>query len=228
MSSLTTGRTLDENGNPVPGTGFEVDSDSWLAEQLARRTGPITSHPSRPVWAVPLASSDEEAVSRSLSIVGPGYGGPAEHYHDKSNEVFHVKQGTVTFTCDGDDRIVDAGETTTVETGVRHTFRNDTDERALMFTEIHSPGRLNQVLPTLGGLAHDGDRSHENPLQQVAIARRLDGNTTFTRQDSPGVQPLVDALAPVAKATGYRGAYAKYLQPAFWHDHVEQPDPERF
>lgn len=227
MSSLPTGRTLDEHGNPVPGTGFEVTPDSWLADRLAGRTGPITSHPTRPVWAVPLESSDDQ-VSRTLSIVGPGYGGPAEHYHEQSTEVFRVREGMVTFTCDGADRTVRAGDETTVETGVRHTFRNDTGERALMITEIHAPGQLNQVLPTLGGLAHDADRSPDNPLQRVAIAQRLAGNTTFTQQERPGVKPLVDALTPVARAAGYRGAYAKYLQPAFWREHVEQPDSERF
>lgn len=227
MSSLPTGRTLDEHGDPVPGTGFEVDPDSWLADRLAERTGPITSHPTRPVWAVPLDSSNDH-VNRTLSIVGPGYGGPAEHYHEQSTEAFDVCEGTVTFTCDGTDRIVQAGDETTVETGVRHTFRNDTDERALMMTEIHAPGQLNQVLPTLGGLAHDTERNPNNPLQRVAIAQRLAGNTTFTQQERPGVQSLVNALTPVARAAGYRGAYAKYLQPAFWQEHVEQPDPERF
>jgi len=138
--------------------------------------------------------------------------------------VFSVEEGEVTFTCDGQDRTVSASERTSVEPGVRHTFRNDTDRTALMLTEIHSPGRLNEVLPTLGGLAHDRERSTDNPLQQVAIAGRLSGNTTFTRQEQPGVGPLVDVLAPVAQAAGYRGAYAKYLQPAFWQEHVEQPE----
>lgn len=227
MSSLTIGRTLDKGGEPVPGTGFNVEPGSWLAERIADRSGPINSHPTRPVWAVPLPPQDgDEDVSRSLSIVGPGYGGPAEHYHEQSTEVFQVREGTVTFTCDSEDRVVEAGNGTTVETGVRHTFRNDTDERALMLTEIHAPGQLDQVLPTLGGLAHDTERSPKNPLQQVVIAQRLAGNTTFTRQDRPGVGPLVDALTPVARAAGYRGAYGKYLQPAFWHDHVEQPSED--
>ena len=228
MPPVTIGRTLDEDGTPVPGTGFDVEPGSWLAKRVTERSGPISSHPTRPVWAVPQPAPDGGGqVNRSVSVVGAGYGGPAEHYHDKSPEVFTVESGEITVTCDGIDHVVTAGESITVETGVRHTFRNDTDERALVTTEIHSPGRLSQVLPTLGGLAHDDDRSTEDPLQQVAIAQRLDGNTTFTRQERPGVGLAVDALGPLARAAGYRGAYGKYLQPAFWREHVEQP-PEEF
>jgi hypothetical protein len=149
VAAVTIGRTRDEDGTPGPGTGFDVEPGSWLADQVA---GPIT-----------------------------------------------------------------------VETGVRYTFRNDTDERALVTTEIHSPDRLSEVLLTLGGPAHDSERSTENPLWRVAIASQLDGNTTFTGQERPGVGVAVDALAPLARAAGYRGAYGKYLQPAFWRDHVEQP-----
>lgn len=221
MSTHTTGRTLDGNGNPVPGTGFEFDPDGWLAERIAERTGPITSHPTQPVWGVPLEA--DAGTIRTLSILGPGYGGPAEHYHERSEEVFDIREGKVTMTLDGSDRPVSAGETTTVDTGAVHTFRNESGERAVLITEIHTPGRLGAVLPTLGGLAHDPDRDPEDPLQRALIAERLAGNTTFVDGDSSAARALTGVLAPVARAAGYQGAYGKYLQPAFWRRHVEQP-----
>jgi mannose-6-phosphate isomerase-like protein (cupin superfamily) len=220
MSTVTTGRTLDDHGNPVAGTGFELDPDGWLAEQVRERTGPITSHPTRPVWGIPLESSGD--TIRTLSVFGPGYSGPPEHYHEQSPERFNVERGSLTMTLDGTDSEVTAGETATVETGVAHTFENRTDERTVVTTQIHSPGRLRQVLPTLGGLAHDDDRNAENPLQQALIADRLDGNTVFTRQER--LEPLSNLLTPVAELAGYQGAYAKYTQPVFWEHHVEQPD----
>jgi len=222
MSSFTTGRTLDEHGEPVPGTGFEVERGSWLAERIREREGPITSHPTRPVWGIPLTDGDSDTI-RTLSVLGPGYGGPPEHYHERSTELFDVREGSITMTLDGADRRVSAGESATVETGVSHTFRNDTDEQAFAITEIRSPGHLRQVLPTLGGLAHDRERDPDDPLQQVAIADRLDGNTVFARQETLAGS-LTGVLAPVARLAGYRGAYAKYRQPAFWGRHVEQPD----
>jgi mannose-6-phosphate isomerase-like protein (cupin superfamily) len=221
MSERTIGRTLNQRGQPVPGTGFTVAGDSWLAKRLAERTGPITSHPTRPVWGIPL--SGDSGTIRTLSVFGSGYGGPPEHYHEQSHEVFHVEEGSITVTLDGVDQRVSAGESVTVETGVVHSFTNDTDERALVTTEIRAPGRLREVLPTLGGLAHDRERDVDDPLQQVAIAERLDGNTVFTEQEGL-TGALAGALAPVAQLAGYQGAYAKYAQPAFWEAHVEQPE----
>jgi mannose-6-phosphate isomerase-like protein (cupin superfamily) len=219
--TVTTGRTIDETGAPVPGTGFEFEPGSWLAERITEREGPVTSHPTRPVWGIPMPAEGD--CTRTLTIVGADYGGPAEHYHEQSREVFDVREGELTLTRDGTDERIGAGSRATVETGVRHTFRNDSDVRAVLFTEIQTPGRLDAVLPTLGGLAHDPERDPGNLLQRVLIAQRLSGNTVFTDQERPGVGRVTDALAPVARLAGYRGGYGKYLQPAFWWRHVEQP-----
>jgi mannose-6-phosphate isomerase-like protein (cupin superfamily) len=222
MSTFVTGRTLDEDGNPIDGTGFEVASDGPVAELLAERTGPVTSHPTRPVWGAPLDGPDD--TMRQVSIVGAGYDGPPEHYHTRSEEAFDVRRGSVTFTLGGTDRTVAAGERTTVETGVPHTFRNEGDETALVVTSIHDPGRLRQVLPTLGGLAHDDSRDPDDRLQQAVLAKRLERNTVFTEGEGTVPELATDALAPIARLAGYRGAYAEYMQPAFWKRHVEQPD----
>ena len=222
MSTYVTGRTLDERGDPVPGTGFDVEAGGWLERRLRERTGPMTSHPTRPVWSIPL--SDGDGPIRSVSVFGPGYGGPPAHYHVQSVERFEVEAGSLTVALDGDERAISAGESVTVETDVVHTFRNEADERAVVRTEIRSPGRLRQVLPTLGGLAHDRSRDVDagDPLQQALIADTLEGNTVFVRGEG-FAGAAAGLLAPVARLAGYRGAYAAYTQPAFWRDHVEQP-----
>ena len=51
MAILTTGERLDEEGNPVPGTGFEYDSDGYVAELLAQRTSPLLYSPAAGEWA---------------------------------------------------------------------------------------------------------------------------------------------------------------------------------
>jgi mannose-6-phosphate isomerase-like protein (cupin superfamily) len=220
MSAYVTGRTLDEHGDPIPGTGFRVEGGSWLEDRLRDRAGPITSHPTRAVWSIPLTEGD--GPIRSVSVFGPGYGGPPPHYHTESVERFDVETGSLTMSLDGDDRAVSAGETVTVDTDVVHSFENETDERAVVTTEIRSPGRLRQVLPTLGGLAHDPSRDPDDPLQQAAIATALERNTVFTRSEGlAGAAATV--LAPVARLAGHQGAYGTYMQPTFWRTHVEQP-----
>ena len=221
MSTYVTGRTLDEHGDPVPGTGFEVETGSWLDDRIRERTGPISSHPTRSVWGLPMTEGD--GPIRTLSVFGAGYGGPPAHYHEQSVELFEVESGSLTMTLDGEKQRVSAGETATVDTGVVHTFRNETDERAVATTEIRSPGRLRQVLPTLGGLAHDRSCDPDDPLQQALVADALEGNTTFVRGEGLA-GAAASALVPIARAAGYQGAYATYLQPEFWRAHVEQPE----
>lgn len=223
MGTVTTGRTLDAAGDPVPGTGFEVDPAGDLAALLRERTGPLTSHPTRPAWAAPLPA--DEGVLRSVSVFGPGYAGPPEHYHEVSEESFEIRRGAVVFECEGDARQVAAGGRFRVQTGTRHTFRPAGDARAVVVTEISPPGTIGHVLPTLGGIAHDDAVDADSPLQRAAIADRLDGDTVFTGTDPRLTRPLTALLAPVARLRGYRGAYGKYQQDAFWRRHVEQPRP---
>lgn len=222
---LTTGRTLDGDGRPIPGTGFDLPPDGELADLLGRRTGAMTSHPSQAVWSAPLpAPKSDSETARSVGIYRPGYDGPPEHYHEHSVEHFEILSGEATFAINDRVEHVTAGETVTVETGERHTFSVGGDDLCYMLVEIRSPGRLRYVLPTLGGLAHDDEMTLSDPLQQAAIAQRLDGNTEFTELDPVVGRPLRSVLAPLARLGTYRGAYDKYTRDAFWERKVEQPE----
>ena len=232
MSTITTGRTLDADGEPIPGTGFELDTESWLATQIRERSGPISSHPTQPMWSIPVGASETDGETgggtadetvRGVSVVARGYDGPPPHYHTQSRERFDVRRGELTLELDGAERRVPAGETAVVETGVEHTFRVETDDRAVVVTEIDTPGRLRSVLPTLGGLAHDTDRDPDDPPQRAVIADRLADHTVFTAAEGGLVGAATELLAPVGRAAGYQAAYGEYLTPAFWRAHVEQP-----
>ena len=50
MAILTTGEILDDDGNPIQGTGFEYDSDGEIAELLAQRTSPVLHPPGPGDW----------------------------------------------------------------------------------------------------------------------------------------------------------------------------------
>lgn len=221
---VTTGRTLDVEGHPIVGTGFDLSPDSDLATLLAQRTGPLTSHPTQGVWSTPLPGPDDSDTIRVLSIYTPGFDGPPEHYHEQSPERFAVEAGTVTFRIDDREERLGAGETVTVDPYERHSFTVGGSELCYMIVDIESPGRLRQVLPTLSGLAHDAERNADHLLQQVAIARRLAGNTVFTDMNPDLARPLSAVLGPIARFRGYQGAYGTYMQDAFWECHVEQPE----
>jgi quercetin dioxygenase-like cupin family protein len=220
MATIT-GRTLDADGHPVPGTGFEVEPGSALADRLADRVGPVRSHPTRPVWSTPLPAPD--GTMRLLSVFGAGYEGPPEHYHRLGPERFEVLAGEPVFSIDGRERRAEPGETVTIEPGRTHTFRFEDGPNHLLI-EVEPAGRLRDVFATLGGLAHDGAADPDDPLQRAIIADRLSRHTVFTDPDPRIGRPVAELLSPVARLRGYQGAYGKYRQPAFWEAHVEQPE----
>ena len=222
---IVTGRTLDGDGDPVPGTGFELDEDGWLSDLLCERAGPVRSHPTRGIWSAPLqtARGDGDQM-RILSLFEPGYAGPPEHYHEVSQERFEIRRGSFSFSVDGTGRTVSAGETIVVKKGDRHTFSYDDDALGVSVTTVEPPGRIGHVLPTFAGIAHDERRSSDNLLQQAIIAKRLAGDTVFTERSSLLSDVATNVLAPLARLRNYQAAYAKYQQPAFWEQHVEQPE----
>lgn len=71
--------------------------------------------------------------------MGPGQGGPDEHFHRAISESFYILSGTITI-CTG-DRWVPArtGDFAYVPEGGIHGFRNDSDEPASMLI-LFSPG----------------------------------------------------------------------------------------
>ena len=50
MATVTTGRTLDRDGRPIDGTGFDYDSEDRLAELLSQRVSPLYSQPVTGEW----------------------------------------------------------------------------------------------------------------------------------------------------------------------------------
>lgn len=220
MTTRTTGRTLDE-GDPVAGTGFEYDPDGQIGTLLARRVGPLRSHPERGVWAARLPADDD--TIRSVSLFEPGYDGPPQHYHEVSAEAFDVRRGEVELRYPDRTERVTSGERAAVPTGRRHTFASVGEELGVVITEISPAGRIGHVLPTFGGLAHDPAVDADSRLQRAVIADRLRNDTVFTESNPRLTRPLARLLAPLAKARGLDAAYGKYQQAAFWERHVEQP-----
>jgi hypothetical protein len=54
MATVPIGRTLDEQGEPVPGSGFEIDPEGIVAETLGERSEPLLSNPVSQEWVADL------------------------------------------------------------------------------------------------------------------------------------------------------------------------------
>jgi len=226
MVTTSVGRTLDENGDPIPESGFEVDPDGELAEKLRERTGPLVSNPVSGEWVAELEPPEDtggEYHSALFLIAGEG---PPEHYHVGYEETFEVISGELTVVVEGTPHRISAGESRSVPAETAHKPRYDGDEFAAAIGTVKPPGKTLTIIRSLFGLAHEGklsDSGQPKFLQGMVWTDELADDSVFTSPPPAVTHPLATVLAPVGRLLGYQTTYSKYEDPGFWEQHVEQP-----
>ena len=228
MTTITTGRTLDQNGQPIEGTGFDYDSGDRLSELLNQRVSPIFSQPTTGEWifALELSRDTRGEFERGVVIFRPGNLGPAEHIHPSYDEHFDIVQGEFLFKIGGRERRASAGEQLVVRKGTPHAFRCLSDRYGVVIGETRPAARIGEVISTLFGLAHEGALSPKGQprlMQAMVIGSEYADDTVFTNPPPKIAIPIAKALAPLGLLLGYRPTYPQYADEAWWSAHVEQP-----
>jgi len=227
MSTTTAvriGRQLDDRGEPVPDTGFEIDPDGPIADYLRRREGPLVSNPVTGEWVARIEADAESKLG--LGIFGPHNAGPPRHYHVGYVESFEVVAGEFVFETDDTKRTLGPGDAYTVQPDVVHTFQNVSDEVGATATTTSPPADTLDVIKTLFGLAHEGrlnDRGQPPFLQAMVTADEMADDTVFTSPPPAVSRALATVFAPIGRWRGYRARYPRYQDDAFWETHAEQP-----
>jgi len=225
MATVQVGRTLDEQGEPIPDSGFAVDPEGIVAEKLRERTGSLVSNPVSQEWVAELETPEDtggEYHSALYLIAGEG---PAAHYHVGYEETFDVLSGELTVV-EGTPHRVSAGESHTIPAGTVHKPRHDGDGFAATIGTVRPPGKTLRLIRTLFGLTHDGkvrDSGRPRFLQAMVLTDELMDDTVFVSPPPAVTRPLATVFAPVGRRLGHRTTYAKYEDPEFWEQHVEQP-----
>lgn len=228
MPTMTTGRTIDQNGQPIDGTGFDYDTGDRLAELLNQRISPIFSQPITGEWifALILSRDTHGEFERGVVIFRPGNSGPPEHIHPSYDEHFDIVQGEYIFKIDGKERSAGAGEQLVVKKGTPHTFRCVGDALGVVIGETRPAARIGEVISTLFGMAHEGALKPQGKpklMQAMVIGSEYADDTVFTNPP-PGIAiPMAKALAPIGRLLGYRPTYPKYSNELWWNARVEQP-----
>lgn len=229
MNEMTTGRPLDEHGEPIDGPGLTLDPDGPAARKLQDSPRPLVSSPGAGTWATLLESAEdgESTGPVLLQWLTPDASEPPAHYHPRP-ETFRAVEGELTVVVDGDARRLAPGEEVTVRPDEAHTFRNETDD-VVAFTVELSSMRTVRGLFTIWGLDHEGayaaDGGYGEPglLDALVISEGLRGDTTMTTLP-PVVQRLLWAtVGRAAKALGYQGVDETFVSDEFWERTVEQP-----
>lgn len=225
---MITGRTIDRNGKFVEGTGFAYESGGRIAELLEQRISPLLSQPTTGEYVFALVSPAETGgkSERGAGIFPPGNAGPAEHFHPTYDEHFDIVQGDFIFSVNGKEQTLSAGGQLLVPINTPHTFRCVGDQHGVVIVETRPAARISQVISSLFGLAHEGGLTPDGRpkfWQAMLIGSEYADDTVFTNPPPNVVIPIAKILAPISRLLGHRSVHPKYLEEAFWRDHVEQP-----
>ena len=240
MVKLTTGERLDDEGNPIPGTGFEYESEGRVAELLAKRTSPLlySSLQGEWVWMIPDDSSGEN--ERCVAVCPTGNDGPPVHYHPSFEEHFKVVAGSWIVKADSKELTLNAGDDILAKRGMVHTYRCVGEEGGFGVMEI-------DIIPAIGfeGALRSifGEQNDYNlnarrslpPLLQIYVTfrdyRTRSGLrwTEFAIGVPPGktVMTILNILsvvfAPFGRLLGYKAKYPHHYEDEFWEKLVVQP-----
>ena len=138
---------------------------------------------------------------------------PGEHFHPHKEQRISVLSGEMHVRVEGENRVVRAGETTTIPLGAAHFQWNPCDSEAVVIEEIRPAGRIHDFFKVLFGLARDG-RTDGNGFPPLLLAAAVFSEFEDSiRPASRGLRLVCGMLGPMALALGYRRQIEKYLRP---------------
>ena len=240
MATLTTGEKLDDEGNPIPGTGFEYESDGRVAELLAQRITPVLYSPSQREWAWMVPDGSNGEIERGVAVSPAGNEGPLPHYHPTFDEHFKAAAGSWVLKADAEEVTLNPGEDLLVTRGIVHTFRcvgEDGSFGVMEFDVIPAVG-FGDMIKGLMGAQHDfklnPDRVNVPFLQNMVSLRSY--RTKFGKRYLEVAVPvppgkavltvfsiLSFVLAPMGRLLGYKPTYPHHYEDEFWEKLVNQP-----
>lgn len=228
MSNIIIGRTLNKSGEPIEGSGVELNMDGPTIQLLTTQKNTVFfSNPITGEFAasVDIPNEKGEIIGKGLGILPPGASGPPMHFHPSYEEEFEVVEGTAIFILNKKELIMKTGDKVVVEAGVPHTFRPQGNSILSVLVEARPIGKLNEVIHTIFGLAHEGKlnkKGQPNFWQGIAFGSELSNDTVFT-SPPPIIQKFIFKIfSNSAKRRGFKALYPEYMEDLFWIKRVEQ------
>jgi quercetin dioxygenase-like cupin family protein len=148
--------------------------------------------------------------------VRPGGAVAGKHVHSYITERFEVLSGTVRFYLDGRDEVAGPGQEVVVPPGAVHDWWNVGEDETHVLVDIRPAERFELMIQNLYGLANDGKtnaRGVPKLLPLALFAREFCREGEFIRPPRIIQRILFGALAPLARARGYKAIDPDYLGP---------------
>jgi quercetin dioxygenase-like cupin family protein len=190
-----------DNGDQVR-SGFGTDENPLVH--------PVTGE--RIVFRRRARDSGGEVLEMNLYLGGSGFIA-AEHVHPNQEERFEISGAPAMFRIGGVERLYQPGETAVVPPGTPHTWWNPGDQEVTTLIQFRPALDTETFFETFFGLARDGRVGKSglpNPLQMMVLATAYRREMQLPRPRQRVLFPIALAIAPVARALGYRGRYEKY------------------
>jgi quercetin dioxygenase-like cupin family protein len=133
-----------------------------------------------------------------------------QHVHPLQESGARVTSGSLTFSVDGTERVVGAGESITIPPNTPHRFWNDGDNDAQALQWFRPALKTRAFFETYFALARDGkldDKGMPSLFQLAVMIPEFSQEIRPTRPPWPVQRALAALLAPIARRRGYHGDY---------------------
>jgi mannose-6-phosphate isomerase-like protein (cupin superfamily) len=158
--------------------------------------------------------TDGARIVVEFAVEEGGFVPGGEHVHDICIERFEVRQGSIAFLLNGEERTLRAGEEATVAPGTWHRWWNAGEEEVRIRARVEPALRFEQAILTFWGLCADRHTDAEGrpeALLGALMARRYRDEIRL-RQPPAVVQKLMlPPLAALARRRGLERTLDRYL-----------------
>ena len=140
-------------------------------------------------------------------------GGNDWHYHTRFVEQFTVVEGQVKIGRNGEEIILDKGQTAEANKKDMHYFKNALDQKSVILVKVTPAAGLEKTLRVAYGLMNDGllkNDMTENPWHMCLLL-------AYSESYLPGMpnwfqEPLINALAKIAQWRGEDKSLYRYFR----------------
>lgn len=133
--------------------------------------------------------------------IAPGKDGPDPHVHPLQTETFHVTGGQMRAIVNGEEKILQTGETIVIEPGQVHSFSNATEDEPLKLKIRMEPALNFQwfMMEAAASAIRNGSRWKDAPLLEICyILNQVVDEHDFPRLPAPMKRAFVGLLARLA------------------------------
>lgn len=227
MPSITTGRPLDDRGDPTDGPALELDPDSRAATLFEESPHALASGPGSGTWSVMLDNFD---AGRPEMVVwlAPDAAELPGHVHRANEEEFEALTGELTVVAGDETHRLAPGESYTVDPGVEHYFRNHTD--GFVAFRVKLPwAKTATTQYTFFGFDHegkfggDGKYGEPGPMHGLVLSEAVSEETHVAIAPRVVQRAAWATLGRLAKALGHSAVEERFLRDDYWRQTVEQP-----